>query len=310
MRIILFALTIIVLTAGYSINTIAQDAVLYVGATEECDSNPAGENSSLYLVNPQDATSSLIGPVGFNGLTSLAILGDGRLVGTANMDDGSRTAVLIEINPITGQGTLIGVIGNENNPGECGRVPGITYDPTTNTLYGVVRNCNFPGGPNFLGAINQNNGQLTIIGDIDSPGAGNGLAIRDDGTLFWAANGPGPARINTVDQTNAMITNSVVLSQDEALPNALAFHPASQQLYMTNREPVDPFSFPESTLDIINTTTGELTVVGQLPNCSNGLIFVPTPRNVPTLSQWGLMAMTLVLGIVGFIVIRRRQSIA
>jgi len=33
-------------------------------------------------------------------------------------------------------------------------------------------------------------------------------------------------------------------------------------------------------------------------------------RNVPTLSQWGLIAMVAVLGIIGFMVIRRRQAAA
>jgi len=35
-----------------------------------------------------------------------------------------------------------------------------------------------------------------------------------------------------------------------------------------------------------------------------------TPRNISTLSEWGLIAMAGVLGIVGFIVIRRRKATA
>ncbi len=38
--------------------------------------------------------------------------------------------------------------------------------------------------------------------------------------------------------------------------------------------------------------------------------FNPPPRNVPTLSEWGLMAMAGLLGIVGFMVIRRRKVTA
>lgn len=34
------------------------------------------------------------------------------------------------------------------------------------------------------------------------------------------------------------------------------------------------------------------------------------PRNVPTLSEWGLIAMAGILGIVGFMVIRRRKVTA
>lgn len=36
----------------------------------------------------------------------------------------------------------------------------------------------------------------------------------------------------------------------------------------------------------------------------------PTPRNIPTLSEWGLIAMAGILGIVGLMVIRRRNLTA
>jgi IPTL-CTERM motif len=38
--------------------------------------------------------------------------------------------------------------------------------------------------------------------------------------------------------------------------------------------------------------------------------WVLPPRRVPTLSEWGLIAMAGVLGIVGFMVMRRRKVIA
>ena len=37
---------------------------------------------------------------------------------------------------------------------------------------------------------------------------------------------------------------------------------------------------------------------------------IPTVSNIPTLSEWGLMAMAGVLGIAGFIIIRRRKAMA
>ena len=38
--------------------------------------------------------------------------------------------------------------------------------------------------------------------------------------------------------------------------------------------------------------------------------FVPEPDPVPTLSEWGLIAMAGVLGLVGFMVMRRRKAAA
>ncbi|MCH7519997.1 MAG: IPTL-CTERM sorting domain-containing protein [Candidatus Dadabacteria bacterium] len=47
-------------------------------------------------------------------------------------------------------------------------------------------------------------------------------------------------------------------------------------------------------------------------NESTGLCEEPPPvvSSVPTLSEWGLIAMAVVLGIVGFMVMRRRKVTA
>lgn len=63
--------------------------------------------SSLYKIDPNTGESTLIGPIGFNGVTAMVILGDGRLVATANGDEefGLFTSLLIEINPRSGRGS-------------------------------------------------------------------------------------------------------------------------------------------------------------------------------------------------------------
>jgi hypothetical protein len=45
---------------------------------------------------------------------------------------------------------------------------------------------------------------------------------------------------------------------------------------------------------------------------AKGLAFdcVAPPTNVPTLSEWGLVAMAGILGIVGFMIIRRKKATA
>jgi len=67
----------------------------------------------------------------------------------------------------------------------------------------------------------------------------------------------------------------------------------------------------------INPDTGIFSFVGGESATSGaslgGLAFeenCPFVTNVPTLSQWGLIAMAGILGIVGFMVIRRRKVIA
>ena len=46
------------------------------------------------------------------------------------------------------------------------------------------------------------------------------------------------------------------------------------------------------------------TECSEIPQCA------PLERNVPTISVWGLLAMAGILGIVGFMVIRRKQTLA
>ncbi|MEM7009308.1 MAG: IPTL-CTERM sorting domain-containing protein, partial [Thermodesulfobacteriota bacterium] len=64
-----------------------------------------------------------------------------------------------------------------------------------------------------------------------------------------------------------------------------------------------------------NGTTGSFLGVfvtdgsGGLNNPSD-LVFRPLSRNVPTLSEWSLIALALVLGIVGFVILRRRLSVS
>jgi len=48
----------------------------------------------------------------------------------------------------------------------------------------------------------------------------------------------------------------------------------------------------------------------QLEECVNWDFPPPPPAQVPTLSEWGLIAMAGILGIVGFMVIRRRKVTA
>jgi len=51
-------------------------------------------------------------------------------------------------------------------------------------------------------------------------------------------------------------------------------------------------------------------LMGEFCNEDTGLCEPRTSVDVPTLSEWGLVAMAGILGIVGYLVIRRRKSIA
>ena len=127
----------------------------------------------------------LWGDIGFEGITGLAFLPDGRLVGSANDDGAGKVSILINVNIGKGTGSLIGTIGEQSGGGGvgCGRVPDLSVDPLTNTLFATGRACQ--GGDPFLLTIDPDNAQGTLIGDyLPFDGAGNGFAISDAGVFF------------------------------------------------------------------------------------------------------------------------------
>ncbi|MHC4482717.1 MAG: DUF7901 domain-containing protein, partial [Planctomycetota bacterium] len=63
--------------------------------------------SSLYKIDPVTGVATLIGPIGFNGVTGLSFAPDGTLYGTCH-DVSNDQALLITIDRTTGAGTLVG----------------------------------------------------------------------------------------------------------------------------------------------------------------------------------------------------------
>lgn len=289
----------------------AQQIVLYGAAgVGTCDTQPALQRS-LYTLDPSTGSMQLVGTPGFDGVTALAQLNDGRLVATAIQDN--ETSILIEINPLTGQGSLIGIIGNFNNPNECARIPGLAYDSTTDTLYGLARFCSGELSRPLV-VINPDTAEMTPVGNTSISGGGFGLALRNDGTLFAAATQGTTMSLHTINKDTgvsnligSMETNGV--TPGGLAPGGLAFHPLTQELYASvNNTDVGP---TDSYLLTTNETAPpSFDVVGQTADCFDGLTFAVTKEiNVPTLSQWALLATAGILGFISFIVIRKKQLI-
>jgi len=287
----------------------SQEFVLYgTAGIGTCDTQPAGQRS-LYTVNPNTGQMQFVGTPGFNGMTSMAYLDDGRLLAGGIQDD--DTSILVEINPANGQGTLIGVIGNNNNPGECARIPGMTYDSATDTLFALAVSCN--GASKLLVTLDPDTAEMTPIGEVGFGGGGNGLAIRGDGTLFASAwngftfslytlnrNTGASTLVGTMD-TSGITTGALAVG-------GLAFNPITQQLFASaNNGEIESDSY---LLTVDESVPPSFNIQGQTVDCFDGIVFVEgSLRNVPTISQWGLIAMAGLLGIIGFIVIRKRQLI-
>jgi uncharacterized repeat protein (TIGR01451 family) len=237
--------------------------------------------SNLYAIDHRTGTAVLIGPTGFDNVTGLAFLDDGRLVGSARGDDlygGTVTAILIEIDPATGAGTLIGVISDQDIG--CGRMPDITYDRSTSTLYGYGDYCS--GAPEGLFTIDPVTGAGTSVGASGYTGGGNGMAIQPDNGIIYATPFDDNSLITIDPETGAGTEVPGSAGKVPHRVNALDFHPTSGFLYGSWNDSGEP-----NKLVLISTDDGTTSVIGNTVTGLDALIFA-APRilvDPPSLSS-------------------------
>jgi Domain of unknown function (DUF4394)/IPTL-CTERM motif len=260
---------------------------------------------------------------------------------------GGSISTFVEINPDTG--ALVSTIGSVGYA-----VNGMTYDPTTGTLYastsGSDVNC-----PRGLITINPATGAGTVVGCGSTTGESPALLTSDSaGNLFsWLE--PVSDDLITWNKTTGSYSASIGNAGLSTSQHTLAFD-NSNVLYLLNYD---------GQLYTINTATGASTLVGPVTdpsttksyhhgdfNPANNQLYVidrtangNNPRNikvvdvatpsvvatlptvddlhvlvfavpaapaavqaVPTLSQWAMLITALVLGLFGFLSMRRRAS--
>lgn len=296
---LIFCALVISYKSSYS--QVLPAGTLFVAMPDDCGLDPSFGDSTLYRINPVTGVTTVIGPIGFAGVSGLAFLADGRLVGSAEADEnGTRVAVLIEINPFTGQGNLIGEIGREGNPNECGRIPDLTYYSSQDILYGWGDAC--PGGLDSLLQINTDTGQGTIIGLIGFNGVETGLAVRNDGALFGV-------NIFNLISINRNTGQGTFLTNTSSLFNALDFNPITGILYGSV---VDTPS--DRLLATLNPVDGSDEIISELPVCTDALVFSPFElgrrTSIPVMHEWGMIIFACALGAIAmFFAIRRKSAL-
>jgi hypothetical protein len=154
---------------------------LYGAATGTTSGNAP---SSLYRIDPTTGVATLIGPIGFDGVTGLSFAPDGTLYASANGDaiyaDGWKHAILVTIDTSTGAGTFVGEISNNSLANGAGRMPDISFR-ADGVLYGYADN---GGGGDALWTINTATGAGSFIGYTGYWSGGNGMDFAPNGTLY------------------------------------------------------------------------------------------------------------------------------
>ena len=148
---------------------------------------------NLYLVDPRDGTSVVIGPIeseeGPHAITGLAFDGDGTLWATdatSGLDEGGApNPHLLTIDPATGQATVVGDLLEGAAPHRS--ISGITF--VGGDLIGWTRTDNAPV------SIDTVTGEVTVLGaGLGQASFGNGIVAMDDDTavVFPAGASDGP----------------------------------------------------------------------------------------------------------------------
>jgi len=145
--------------------------------------------SSLYSIDSATGEATLIGPIGFGGVSGLDFAADGTLYGTGF--DGGSVHVLITIDTTTGAGTAVGPTG-------IIQASDISFRNADGQLFGYQR----PGG-SLLYEISTVTGAGTALGSSGvADCCGHGISFDSPDTLWHA----GDLNANTLDQATGAAT--------------------------------------------------------------------------------------------------------
>jgi hypothetical protein len=282
-----FAAALVAVVASLlSIDSQAQTLYAAVGAN--------GAPGQLYRVNGTTAAATLVGPIRI-GATPISITGlaihpaTGVLYGIVSNGSPSNARALVTINPATGAATLV---GNAGIP-----ISDIAFS-AAGTLYGWAR------GTNTLATINLATGVATSLGPsgLAAFAGGGGLAVANGVGFVSATSATGT--LDTVNLTTGVGTTGPAMTGatfNDAM-NAMTFTPGGT-LFAVNSNNNGPAN---TVLVTINTTTGAVTNIGALPDDIDAIVFAASPVAAPTMSEWMLVLMGLLLGMTGFAALRAR----
>jgi len=227
---------------------------------------PDAVAGTLYEVNPATAAAKPIGDLRLAGkpigITGLAVHPkSGVLYGVTAGSSPNYRSSLVSIDPNTAEASIVGPM----------RVSGsdITFSPEGELFIWLP-------DTNQIGRINVATGRVTPLGEIgESTRLEGGIAFDGQGRLYVTAAGATGA-IEMRDPASGAATSGPMLNNAPYLSsmNALAFSP-SGELFGINSNMGTP---ARTALVKIDTENGVVTQIGPLPEDTDCLAFVNSPR--------------------------------
>ncbi|HLX21992.1 MAG TPA: IPTL-CTERM sorting domain-containing protein [Usitatibacter sp.] len=268
-------LAAILAAAFLSVISLPSAAQILYGATGGLNGGVATGN--LYILDQTTGAASVVGPIGYS-VTGMAFQ-NGIMYG-ATTNNAACSSCLIRINLYTGAGTVIGPLGLTISELEFG--PG-------GKLFG------WSESSDEFASINLTTGAATTIPGSGISTYGDGLAFLA-GTMYVMPQGAN-STYYSVNTTTGAVTPLGTLTGNPlpagAAVNAAAVQPGTSAVFAS----VNDFG-AASNLVTVNLFNGVITNVGTTVTGLDALSFGPA-AGIPTLSQWSLLGLMLLVGFVG-----------
>lgn len=256
-----------------------------------------GTTGNLYIVNQATAAATVVGPI-LVGALPIAITGlafhptTGVLYAITSNNSPNFPQNLVTINPATAAATIIGALG----------IGGADISFASSGILYMSS-----GQATNLYTVNLTTGAATLVGATGTGDSGSGLAIDSGGTAYFSGNGSAGSLDRLSLSTGAATIGPVLTGAPIAGSiNAMKFS-GSNALFGVNN--TNPGGNPDN-LVTINVLTGAVTNIGALPASIDGLAFagINPPGAAPTLSEWALIALALILFSAGASAVARRRG--
>jgi len=262
-----------------------------------------GAPGTLFTVNPTTAATTPVGPV-LVGALPVSITGlafhptTGVLYALTGGASPNFARHLITINPASGAATDIGALGTA----------GADMSFTAGGILYITS-----GNSTSIFTVNLATGAATLVGPTGMPNLqGDAFAINPAGTAFLSnQNIPGGV-LSTVNLATGAATPGPAIT---AVPvagalNAMAFSPAGV-LFAVDTNQGGPAS--TNNLVTVSTATGVAANIGALPANTDAIAFGPAlavavAGPVPTLGEWALALLAMLLALAGTTAIARRRD--
>ncbi|MDD2918227.1 IPTL-CTERM sorting domain-containing protein [Rhodoferax sp.] len=311
MKLINYLFTVVLAISSFS--SMAQQTLLGVNGGGEGSSSPG----AVVSIDPATAAVTVLAtPLEGAGLTGVSANSQGKVFAVSGSAGGPNGPRLLEINPTTG--ALIADVGRLQTAGgnDC-YIGDLSFQPGTDVLFGILGNqgtsprcgiLNDSSVGGYLLTIDTTTAQVTVIGRDETLGNSNGgLAFAPNGTLYFTPCWDNPGVIQTLNPATAAVITNVALA-DSSCYMGLGVRSDGVIFGSYDNENSD------KSIYTINPVSGVRVLVGSTEsNLVHDLVFIgdaapAVPHSIPTISEWGILALSALMALMGVARMRRRTQ--